>query len=260
MANHLIPILADAMKAYYKPDELVELFGAFDTSLDWEFGILSVPAYLRVATKLIKSIEHSNNRRILEALVPSLIVRCKEQVAKTGWEKRGYHEEMLGGIEPLRQILDQVSTPGEVSVPGGKPFTAKSEIRSFLEKADGPVFLIDPWVGPGTLDCLREVAHAIRILTSDRENQVENGFDRCMKDFASEGHPLEVRQHSKLHDRFLIFNDRCWMVGSSIKDAGKKALNVIECVGIKSAVVEDAEAKWIAGRPYPRLEPPVSLR
>ena len=53
-----------------------------------------------------------------------------------------------------------------------------------------------------------------------------------------------MRRHTTLHDRYLIFNDRCWLIGSSIKNAGKKALNVVECLDNEQAIVKDAETKW----------------
>ena len=66
-------------------------------------------------------------------------------------------------------------------------------------------------------------------------------------EFRSEGRKVDVRRHAKLHDRYLIFYDRCWLVGGSIKDAGKNALNVIECLDSKRSIVIDAEAKWAEG-------------
>jgi hypothetical protein len=81
-------------------------------------------------------------------------------------------------------------------------------------------------------------------LTGQQKQSVETGFESALKDFRSEGRTVEVRKHPKLHDRYLIFNERCWLVGSSIKDAGKKALNVIECLDSKELIVADAEKKW----------------
>jgi hypothetical protein len=35
--------------------------------------------------------------------------------------------------------------------------------------------------------------------------------------------PLEIRGNGKVvHDRLIFVDDRCWMIGASIKDAGKK--------------------------------------
>ena len=250
MSKHLVPILADAMRAYYTGDELHELFGLFDGELEWDHS-RNEPAHIAIAKRLITQMEHANNRRILEALLPSLFVRCSEMIAKTSWERRDFHEEMSGRLEKLRSLLDGPTTPIEISVSDAKPFTAKSEIRDLVAKTEGPIFLVDAYVGISTLDCFRDVTHSIRILTGQQKQSIESGFDATAKDFRAEGRALEVRRHSKLHDRYLIFNDRCWLVGGSIKDAGKKALNVIECLDSKEAIIADAEKKWIEGVVYP---------
>ncbi len=237
------------MRAYYNGDELSELFGVFDSQLEWDHK-RNEPSHVRIANRLLTEMEHGNNRRILEALLPSLFVRCSEMIAKTSWERRDYHQGMEARLKQLRPLLDGQATPIEISVSDDRPFTAKSEIRDLVAKTDGPVFLVDAYVGISTLDCFREVSHPLRILTGQQKQSIEPGFDAAVKDFRAEGRTLEIRRHPKLHDRYLIFNDRCWLVGSSIKDAGKKALNVIECLDSKEVIVADAEKKWTEGVVY----------
>lgn len=250
MSKHLVPILTDAMRAYYTGEELQELIGLFDDGfIEWN-QTQNEPAYFSIAKRLITQMEHANNRRILEALLPSLFVRCSEMVARTSWERRDFHEEMGGRLEKLRPLLDGPAAPIEISVRDGQPFNAKSEIRDLVARTDGPVFLVDAYVGISTLDCFRDILHPIRILTGQQNQSIESGFETALKDFRAEGRVLEIRRHSKLHDRYLIFNDRCWLIGSSIKDAGKKALNVIECLDSKQAIVTDAEKKWTEGTVY----------
>jgi hypothetical protein len=249
MSKQLVPILADAMREYYTGEDLAELFELFDVKIEWNHA-RNEPFHLQSAKRLIAEIEQGNNRRLLETLLPSLFTRSSEMVAKHTWERRDYHQEMQGRLNDLRPLLGSCGAPNEVTVPDSKPFTAKSEIRELLANANGPVFLIDAYVGIGTLDCLREVAHPIRILTGQQKQSVESGFESSVKDFLSEGRALEVRRHPKLHDRHLIFNERCWLIGSSIKDAGKKALNIIECLDSKRLIVEEAEKKWTEGVVY----------
>ena len=249
MSKHLVPILADAMRAYYTGEELAELCTMFDESVEWDHT-RNEPAYLTIAKRLITETEHSNNRRTLSALLPSLFSRCAEQISKTSWERREFHQQMQTRLESLTPLLGG-TTPIEIAVPDGRPFTAKSEIRDLVAKADSGVLLVDPYVGVSTLDCFRDVSHPIRILTGQQKQAIEQGFDSALHDFRAEGRAIDVRRHQKLHDRYLIFNDRCWLVGGSLKDAGKKALNVIECLDSKQTIVRDAEQKWNEGVTYP---------
>ena len=136
-----------------------------------------------------------------------------------------------------------------MTVAEDQPFSAKSEVRELLGKADTPVTVVDGYIGAGTLDCLRDVQHAIRILTGDKGKSIENTFERILKDFRAEGHAVEVKTHPKLHDRYLLFNDRCWLVGSSLKDAGKKTFNVLELVDFRDVVLTEVEKKWTEGSP-----------
>ena len=158
---------------------------------------------------------------------------------------------VAGRLEQLKPLLDGDPLPAEIAVPDNKPFTAKSAVRDFLASSETDLLLVDAYVGPGTLDCLIDVKHPIRILTGDQAQSVQNGFEATVKDFRAEGRTITVRRHPKLHDRYAVFNNRCWLIGSSIKDAGKKALNVIECVDNKLAVVAAAEAKWNAAAGFP---------
>ena len=237
MSKELVPILADALRAYYDTNELVDICGLFDIQIE-----LDNPNQ-KLAKRLIVEMEHGDHRRLLEGLLPSLFVRCSEMIAKTDWERRDFHQEMSGRMQKLRPLLGTQTTPTEIAVPDGKPFTAKSEIRELIAKAEGDVFLVDAYIGISTLDCLRELQHPIKILTGEQKQSIESGFDTTLGDFRAEGRTIEVRRHPKLHDRYLIFNERCWLIGGSIKDAGKKALNVIECLDSKDAISADVKKK-----------------
>src|SRR5207244_1033694 len=115
----------------------------------------------------------------------------------------------------------------------------------FLGLATTPVLVVDNYVGAGTLDCLRDTRLPIRLLTGSHSQSLEDGFVRLLSEFQGEGRIVEVRRHPRLHDRYILFNERSWLVGSSLKDAGKKALNIIECIDSKDAIIGDVERKWL---------------
>jgi hypothetical protein len=140
--------------------------------------------------------------------------------------------------------------PAEINAPEGSRFTAKSKVREFLREADTPLTVVDNYIGAGTLDCLRDVKQPVRLLTGSGDKCIEAGFERVLADFRAEGFQIEVRRHKKLHDRYILFAEKAWLVGSSLKDAGLKAFNMIEIIDGKQAVAADVEAKWLEADRY----------
>lgn len=238
-----ITILADATKSYYADPELMELVVGF--SLDFSYNFYTGVQHVAWARSLIQTVEHGNNRRFLMALVTSLLSRAREGVAHArGDEKRQHHQSMVDLLAQLESELEAGGLPSELSVPESNPFTAKSECRELLGQAETEVTIVDNWVGIGTLDCLRDVNQHVKVLTGQKSGSLADGFERALHDFKAEGHSIEVRKHPKLHDRYILFNDRCWLAGSSLKDAGKKAFNIIEIIDSKALIQAEATKKW----------------
>jgi hypothetical protein len=248
MDLRLVPVLADGLREYFENEELFELCGLFDVSVDW---IDNASGYMRLAKRLILEPEHGNNRRLMEALVPSLMARAREQQARTSYERQDHHRSMVERLKSLEADLEGGGLPTELSAPEDHQFTAKSKVREFLGLADTQITIVDNYVGVGTLDCLRDVQQPIRLLTGSGDRSIEPAFERALEGFRAEGFAIEVRRHRKLHDRYILFADRAWLVGSSLKDAGRKAFNAIECVDGKSAIVADVENKWSEAVPFP---------
>jgi hypothetical protein len=239
IGSKYITVLADGIQTYYSEEDLRQVCEEFSVNLSYD-DVTENPAYMRLARSVIGKVEHGNNRRFLESIISSLVSRARKGVAQTDWERRAHHQGMLGLLEGLEGEIQKAGLPNEISVPESQPFTAKSEAREFLALAETEVTVVDNWVGPSTLDCLRDVRQPIRLLTAN----LTQGFDRVLRDFRVEGKSIEVRIHPRLHDRYILFNDRCWLAGSSLKDAGKKVFNIIEAIDIKSSIRADVEMKW----------------
>jgi hypothetical protein len=58
---------------------------------------------------------------------------------------------------------------------------------------------------------------AVRVLT----NQVGDALQLVADKFTKRG-KFELRSSADVHDRVVFADDRCWVVGQSIKDAAKK--------------------------------------
>jgi hypothetical protein len=252
MDKSSIPILAEILELYYEPEEFTELASIFDVPFEhdvtWRGGRWS---WLGVARQLVEKLDHGNHRLLIESLLEQLQQRNKTAIARTDWERREAHQYAEPKVRRLLAALDEAQIPREIVVAEVKPFTARAEVREFLELAQTEIFVVDPYVGLGTLDCLRLVHTPLRLLTGASSNSIEEGFDAQLQLFQAEGFQIEVRRNPKLHDRHIMFNERCWLVGSSLKDAGKKAFHTTEIIDARAEVVAALEAKWRDSSPYP---------
>lgn len=245
LALKLVPIF----EGYSTLDEFRELVALFEVNIeslnDYQ------PKWLAVARELTQKLEQGNTRRLLDNLLDLAESRNVDGVAHTSFERRDFHYSMAPVIAEAKKLLETSASPSEITIAAGNVFSAKSMVRELLETAQGDVLVVDPYVGLGTLDCFRNLTVPIRLLTGSQPDSVEPGFDRAIAAFNAEGHNLEVRRAQQLHDRHLVFNGRCWLVGGSLKDAGKKPFNCIEMMDHKGIVVADLDAKWRAATPYP---------
>jgi hypothetical protein len=246
-----IPQLATLLEAYFDPPEFILQSQAF--AVDFPDGQLqdgSRLEWFRIATHIIENTEHGNTLAFLISLLDQLENRNDLAIARTDWERRTAHENLRPLLRHLGEASETLGAPSEIALPAGSGFSAKSRVRELLEQATGPIFVVDTYVGLGTLDCFRTIRQPIRLLTGVASNSMENGFDSALAAFQQEDRMIAVRRTAMLHDRHIVFNERCWLVGSSLKDAGRKAFNCIEVVDAKAQVIADLEAKWSAATPF----------
>lgn len=236
--------LSQILDAYITWEELSDFAAIF------EVGIQADRRWLAVARTLIESLNQGNTRFLVEELVGMCETRNADGIAHQTFERRDFHANIASVVRDTRALLETEAAPGEITLAAGNPFSAKSKVRELLETSTGEVFVIDPYVGVGTLDCLRGLTVPIRLLTATHAQAIETDFARNLTAFLAEGHNLTVRTIAGLHDRHVVFNGRCWIVGGSLKDAGKKAFNCIE-IADKAVLIADLEAKWTAGAPFP---------
>lgn len=241
MFEHVLS-LSDALKTYYTDEELRRIAAhyAVEVPTDWR-GDIDHPG---LAEMLLIRMDTGRHKDFLAAIVGSLENRVDRAIADTDWEARSAHQSMGPRIRPLLEMVKEGVTRTEVTVRPSNPFTAKAEVRELITIAKTPITVVDNYVGLGTLDCLREASQPIRLLTGAHDAAIEKDFQRHLIEFTAEGRTIEVKRHGKLHDRYIILNDRCWLIGSSLKDAGKKAFTMIEMTDTHDIVMRDVEDKW----------------
>lgn len=108
-----------------------------------------------------------------------------------------------------------------------KPFDAYLQIEKILQSATTEVKIIDPYVDKSLFplyfhDLPPNVA--LKILTK----KMVDKFELAARKFMKQKSQFEVKKIIGIHDRYLIVDQRAWMIGQSIKDAGEKPFSIIE--------------------------------
>ena len=109
-----------------------------------------------------------------------------------------------------------------------KALTGIRQVEGIFQLLDGDLLICDTYVDSKTLDyfSLAEGASSIKLLT--QHIQGTSRFRRDLAAFAKQYKiPVEVRQTGGLHDRYVIYPSGMLLLGSSIKDIGKKQSIVV---------------------------------
>ena len=104
--------------------------------------------------------------------------------------------------------------------------------------------ILDTQIGQATFDSVQMVKMPVRLLIGQSQQDVAASLNGQLAQWRKQGRELEIRQHFKLNDRFIIFNGRCWMISCSLVEVGQVTLSLIECIDTKPVVVKEIGRKW----------------
>ena len=112
----------------------------------------------------------------------------------------------------------------------GQVYDAFELLASLVRRARSEVVLVDGYVDERTLNILAKKAGGVRASVWTRPGGGPTPSDVAA--FNAQYPPLEVRRTSAFHDRFLIIDGaEGYLVGASLKDAGRKCFAVTRIEG-----------------------------
>ena len=240
MSAKAVEILSDAIKEYYGNYELEELCNLYNVEVDYLGVNLN---HLKLANKLVEKNDY-NHRKLLEKLIQDLVQRCNQRILNTTWESNVFDEQMQPQLKKLQILLSKEQKAVQIAEPKNFHFKDKAELTKLFSQAKTAVTLVDTRLGGNTFECLKSVAHPIRLLTSRESQALTDGFDDILRNYCSTHPDVEVRRHVMVHDRYIFFNGRCWMASASLDSIDSRSLDVIECIDAKSAIARTIERKW----------------
>ena len=120
----------------------------------------------------------------------------------------------------------------------GQIYDAYAFVAELVRKATRRIVLIDNYIDDTVLTLLSKRADGVEavVYTEKISKQLQLDIDKHNAQYP----PVEVRTFSKAHDRFLIIDEKVYLVGASIKDLGKKWFGF--------TLMENTEAEELLGR------------
>ncbi len=103
----------------------------------------------------------------------------------------------------------------------GQVFDAHTFVSGLIRKAKKDIILIDNYIDDSVLTLLakREKGVSVTIYTKKISKQLKLDLEK----FNLQYEPIEIKEFSKSHDRFLIIDRKeIYHIGASLKDLGKK--------------------------------------
>lgn len=125
----------------------------------------------------------------------------------------------------LRTVVHEAK---EKVYPKGQVYDFYKDVREITKQAKNEVFLVDAYPDEEVLDLYLERIPSgikIRILT----NKPQGNFLKVAQKFKMKpGVSFEVQSSKDCHDRLFFIDDECWVMGQSLKDAGKKPTYLVK--------------------------------
>ena len=129
-------------------------------------------------------------------------------------------------LKKINQILNKVGKSSVYLIKSGEEFTAIKLFEEFLIKEvdNENILVCDTYISHESLYAfyvLKGKIKSLKILTSKIHD--EEKFESCKEKMKKEFKiSIEVKKNRNLHDRYIIFGNKCWSIGHSIKDLGRK--------------------------------------
>lgn len=122
------------------------------------------------------------------------------------------------------------------------PFDALRDIQGLLQLAKNEVCIVDPYVDDSIFDLYLTYVNSnasIKLITKNMYRKFKEVAER----FKIQQTNFEVRSTDNIHDRYLIMDDRVWIMGNSLNRAGIKPFYIIELVD-KDRVIKWFKRLW----------------
>jgi hypothetical protein len=172
------------------------------------------------------------------------IGRMSPGLIQSNYNKRieAYAATIRSSLAELELMMPQPEIGGSYST--GDEYTFYRDLKTIVGFATRELLIVDNYLDTQLFDVYMEnlsASVAVRVLT----DKVADTLRLVAEKFSKRG-GFELRSSKDVHDRVVFSDDRCWVIGQSIKDAAKKKPTYIVEHSGAAAMKGIYEALWSA--------------
>ena len=182
--------------------------------------------------------------------------RATKQISVSYWSlaRESFRQQLLAAAEEIKLELelDGHEEIGQVYEPQ-RQYDFLRDLKEIILGVQSEVFVVDPYFDGGAFETYLGQLGAscsIRVLCGKSANDVAGHIAAFKAQYGAEP---ELRKSKDIHDRLVILDrSDCWLVGGSIKDAGKKPTYLVPLQPkIAPTKISIYEALWQQSKPVP---------
>lgn len=167
-----------------------------------------------------------------------------EQIRAVELRQLEYQKSTDARFERVFDYMESHATPSQRVFFDGQVYDAFEFLIELVQLAKRRIVLIDGYVDTGTLNLFAKKGDGVAVEVWTRPSGRLTRRD--VATFNAQYPPLELKETSAFHDRFLILDDEIgYFVGASLKDAGKKSFAVVR---IEDRAIVDSLLKRLKDR------------
>lgn len=166
-----------------------------------------------------------------------------EQIRTIERRQIAYESETDKRFEQVFNFMEAHAQPTQKVFFEGQVWDAFELLTSLIRRAQRLITLVDNYVDTGTLNILakKQPGVTVTVWTHPKTKLTQQDIDT----FNAQYPRLTVHHSTAFHDRFLVIdNNEGYLVGASLKDAGKKgfAITKLESKALVASVMSELAA------------------
>lgn len=161
----------------------------------------------------------------------------------------------VSGLKAVKDTLGETIGVKTWLIESGRVYSGKKLFQEIvIPKIGSTAKICDPYCGTRILDLISGIKQKCKIFLLTQVIEKKVTFKRELKDFAKEFQHLKIEVRifngKTLHDRYIISDDNCWSIGSSLKDFGNKDTTITKLEDeVRYAIEEMFDKRWQEATP-----------